>query len=86
VDIETNYWMDGLGIGVQFPAEEISLFSRPAALGPNQPPRHWATGCFFPRAKRPGTEADYSLPSSAEVNNGVAVTSSPIRLHGVAFN
>jgi hypothetical protein len=45
------------------------------------------TGCSFPRVKLPGREADYSLPSSAEVKKNVDLyTYSTIRLHGVVLN
>jgi hypothetical protein len=37
--------------------------------------------------KRPGSEANHSLPSSDEVKNASSYTSTPpIRLHGVVFN
>jgi hypothetical protein len=37
------------------------------ALGPIHPPIQWVTGALFLGVKRPGREADHSLPSSAEV-------------------
>jgi hypothetical protein len=40
---------------------------------------------FSPR-KRPGREADYSPPTSAEVNNTWIYTSTPKSLHGVVLN
>jgi hypothetical protein len=48
---------------------ENFLFSiAPApALGPIQPPLQWVMGPISPRVKRPGREADYSPPTSAEV-------------------
>jgi hypothetical protein len=58
---------------------EIFLFpvsSRPV-LGPTQPPILWVTGAFSPQVKRPGREADYSLPTSAEVKNTWICTSTP---------
>jgi len=46
------------------------------------PPIQWVLG-----VKRPGREADYSLPFSAEVMNVWNYTSTPpIRLHGVALS
>jgi hypothetical protein len=47
----------------------IFLFStafRPA-LGPTQPPIQWVPGALSLGVKRPGSVADHSLPSSAEV-------------------
>jgi hypothetical protein len=42
---------------------------------------------FFPGVKRPGREADHSVPFSAEVKNVWSCTSTPpIRLHGVVLS
>jgi hypothetical protein len=49
------------------------------ALGSICPPTQWVPNDFSPRVKRPGHEADRSLPSSAEVKND---HHSPIYLHG----
>jgi hypothetical protein len=46
-----------------------------------QPPIEWV-----PWNKRPGRDANYSSPSSAEVKNGGAIALLPIRLHGVVLN
>jgi hypothetical protein len=56
--------------------------SRPA-LGPTQPPIQWVPVAFSPRVKRPGSGADHSHPSSAEVKNDEAVPPHPMRLHCV---
>jgi hypothetical protein len=40
-------------------------------LGPTQPPIQWVPGAFTLGVKRPGREADHSLPSSAEVKECV---------------
>jgi hypothetical protein len=54
------------------------------ALGPTQPPIQWVPGALSLRLKRPGSEADHSPPSSAEVKNAWSYTSTPpIRLHGL---
>jgi hypothetical protein len=37
------------------------------AVGPTQPPIQWVTRALSLEVKRPGREADYSPPSSAEV-------------------
>jgi hypothetical protein len=37
------------------------------ALGPTQPPIQWVSGALSLGVKRPGSEADHSRPSSAEV-------------------
>jgi hypothetical protein len=41
------------------------------ALGPTQPPIQWVPQALSLGAKRPGREADHSLPSSAEVKECV---------------
>jgi hypothetical protein len=67
------------------------------ALGPTQPPIQWVPGVLTLGVKRPGREADHSLPSSAEVKNAWSCTSSPqyafmecclaeVRLHGVVLS
>jgi len=78
----------GWTTGVRLPAGglELHLFataSRPA-LGIHQPHIQWV---FFQGAKRPGREADHSIPHTAKVKNAWKYTSTPpIRLHGVALN
>jgi hypothetical protein len=54
--------------------------SRPV-LGPTQTPIQWVSW-----VKRPGREADHSLPSSAEVNEWSYTSTPSIRLHGVVLN
>jgi hypothetical protein len=65
VGIATGYGLDYRGVGVPSPGRVknflFSMASRPA-LGPTQPPIQWVRG-----VKRPGHEADHSLPTSAEV-------------------
>jgi hypothetical protein len=69
------------GMTSKIPAILISFL---AALGPTQPPIQWVPGALSLGVKRPGREADHSLPSSAEVKNVWSYTSTPpIRLHGV---
>jgi hypothetical protein len=41
------------------------------ALGPIQPPIQWVTGALSLGVKRPGREANHSLPSSAKVKECV---------------
>jgi hypothetical protein len=44
-------------------------------------------GVFSPGVKRPGLEADHSVPTSAEVKKNVDIyIHSPIRLHGIVLN
>jgi hypothetical protein len=71
VSIATGYWLDGRG--------KIFLFSTAsrAALRPTQPPIQWVPGVLALKVKRPGREADNSLPSSAEVKNGGAIPPLP---------
>jgi hypothetical protein len=52
----------------------FTTLSRPA-LGPTQPPIQCVPGAVSLRVKRPGREADHSLPSSAEVKNAWSYTS-----------
>jgi hypothetical protein len=57
------------------------------ALRPTQPPIQWVPGAPSLGIKRPGSEADHSPPSSAEVKECVELyLHSPIRLHGVVLN
>jgi hypothetical protein len=47
------------------------------ALGPTQPPIQWVPRPLSLGVKRPGREADRSLPSTVEVKNAWRYTSSP---------
>jgi hypothetical protein len=47
------------------------------ALGPTQPPIQWVAGVLSLGVKRPGSEADHPLPSSADVKNAWSYTSTP---------
>jgi hypothetical protein len=49
----------------------LSTASRPT-VGPTQPPIQWVS-----EVRRPGPEADHSLPSSAEVKIGGAIPPVP---------
>jgi hypothetical protein len=66
-------WATGWTIGVLgFDSRRglgIFLFTTVStvALGPAQPPIQWVPGSLFLGVKRPGREADHSLPSIAEV-------------------
>jgi hypothetical protein len=75
VGIATGYWLDGTG-SIPGMARLFSTHSRPA-LGPTQPPIEWIPGAISPGVKRPGSEADHSSPSSAEVKNGGAIPPLP---------
>jgi len=56
-------------------------------LGPTQLPTQWVPRALSLEVKRPGSEADYSPSSSAEVKNAWNYTYTPqIRLHGVVLN
>jgi len=72
----------GLEIGTVL----FSTMSRPA-LGPTQPPIQWVLDALPLGIKRPGREADDSLPYSADVKNAWSYTSTPpIRLHCVVLS
>jgi hypothetical protein len=77
VSIATGYGLDGwdsiLSIGKNL------LFSTESrqTLGTTQPPIQWVREAIALEVKRPGGEADYLPPSSAEVKNCEAITSLP---------
>jgi hypothetical protein len=54
----------------------FSTSSRPV-LGPTQPPFQWVPGTLWPEVKRPGREADHSLPISAKVKKTWIYPSTP---------
>jgi hypothetical protein len=80
VGIATGYvagrWM---GRGSSADRGENFLFSASSwpALGPTQPPIRWVPGVISPGVKRPGREADYWPPTSAEVKKTWVCTSTP---------
>jgi hypothetical protein len=78
VGVSMGYRLDGQGL---VPGKcKIFFFtmrSKPA-LGHTQSPIRWVPGEISPGIKRPGREADYSPPSSAEVKNGGAISSLPV--------
>jgi len=62
----------GRGLGIF----RFTTASRPAVF-PIQPPNQWVPGTVSLGVKRPGHEADHSLPSSAEVKIAWSYTSAP---------
>jgi hypothetical protein len=62
----TGYGLDGQG---SIPGRGKT---RPG-LRPIQSPIQSVLAAFSPGVKRPGSEADHTSPSSAEVKNGVAI-------------
>jgi hypothetical protein len=51
-----------------------------------QPPIQWVPGALSLGVKRPGSEADHTLPYSAKVKNAWSYTSTPpVCLHGVVL-
>jgi hypothetical protein len=71
-----GYGLDDRGSRFRFSAG-AGIFSLHHRLGPTQPPIQWVQGAFYLGVKRPGHEADHSLPSSAEVKNAWSCTSTP---------
>jgi hypothetical protein len=69
----SDYGLDDRAIGVRFPAGAMDFSSNlcvQTGSGPTQPPVQWVSGVLYPGVKaRPGRDADYSPPSSAEVVN-----------------
>jgi hypothetical protein len=79
----------GLKAGIRFPPREgdfSSSTSSRTALNSAQTPIKWIQGDISLGIKRPGSEADHSLPSSAGVKNGGAIPPLPIGIIGVMFN
>jgi hypothetical protein len=75
-----THWYSGLGIFL------FTTASRPA-LGLTHLPIQWIPGALSLEVKFPGSEADPSPPSSAEVKNVWSCTSSPpVRLHVVVLS
>jgi hypothetical protein len=56
---------------VPLPESIFSTVASRTALGPTQPHIQWVSGSLSLGVKRPGREADHSLPSSAEVKERV---------------
>jgi hypothetical protein len=69
----SDYGLDDQTIEVRSPEEAERIFPLASvsipALGPTQPPVQWVPGSFPGDKARPGRDADYSPPSSAEVVN-----------------
>jgi hypothetical protein len=65
VDIPTGYGLDGRG---SIPGRGKRFFCTPQ--GPDRSYIQWVPGALSPGVRRPGREADHSLPSNAEVKNG----------------
>jgi hypothetical protein len=65
-------YSDWLSAGRDLKGRELTLIQVvKTALGPTQPPIQW-----IPEVKRPGCEADHSLPANAEVKKMWIYTSS----------
>jgi hypothetical protein len=84
----TSYLHQSLPTGLfssGFPTKILHAFLR-TALGPTQPPIQWVQGALSLGVKRPGSEADHSPPSSAEVKEWVELyLHSPNSLHDVVL-
>jgi hypothetical protein len=70
VGIATGCGLDDLGSGVRFPAEagNFSLLHS-VQTGSGTHPPSYPMGALSLGVKRPGREADHSLPSSTEIKN-----------------
>jgi hypothetical protein len=90
VGIALGYGLDERGSRVRFPAGagNFSLHHRiQNGSGAPQSPIRWVPGALSLGVKRPGREADHSIPYSAEVKNAWSYTSTPpVRLHGVVLS
>jgi hypothetical protein len=75
-----NCLRDGLGDRILSPCKVknfiFSMSSKPA-LGPTQPPIQWLLRALSPGVKRPGPEANHSLPTRAKVKKMWIYTSIP---------
>jgi hypothetical protein len=78
VGIATGYGLDDWKVGVRVPVGSriFSTSSRPA-LGPTQPLIKWVPGALSPGLNRPGSEADHSPSTSAEVRKVWIYMSTP---------
>jgi hypothetical protein len=57
------------------------------APGLTQPHIQWVPAALFPGVNRPGREADFSSPSSAEITNALELyIHSSIHLHGMVLS
>jgi hypothetical protein len=71
---------------------ELNGRTKGRSLSPNKgkiflPRIQWVPGTLSPRVKRPGREADYLPPTSAEVmNTWIHTSTPPKRLHDVVLN
>jgi hypothetical protein len=84
VSIATGYGLDDERVGVGIPkgARIFTSPFRPDRLwGPPRPLPNGYKGALSSGVKRPGSEADHSPPTSAEVKKMRS-----IRLHGVVLN
>jgi hypothetical protein len=90
VGIALGYELDDRGSRVRFPvgAGNLSLHHHVQnGSGAHTASYLMGTRGSFSGVKRPGREADYSPPSSAEVKNEWSYTSTaPVRLHGVVLS
>jgi hypothetical protein len=70
VGTDLGYGLDDRGSSARFPAGAgIFLFTTASrmVLRPTQPPIQWVPGALSLGVKRPGSEADHSLPTSVDV-------------------
>jgi hypothetical protein len=67
VCIATGYWLDGPSSSLDRVKNFLFTTSSRPALGSTQLPIQWVLGDFSPGVKRPGREADHSLPASVKV-------------------
>jgi hypothetical protein len=90
VNTALGYGLDDRGSRVRFPAGAVNFslhhrVQKGSGVHPASYPM--GTGTLSLGVKRPGSEADHSPPSSAEVKTAWSYTStSPIRLHGVVLS
>jgi hypothetical protein len=90
IQIVLGYGLEDRGSRIRFPAGagNYALHHRVQNGSGSHPTSHpMGTGGSFSGVKRPGSEADHSPPSSAEVKNAWSYTSTPpICLHGVVLS
>jgi hypothetical protein len=71
------YGLDYLGSIIDGARFNLSSTAFRPALGPTQPHIQWVPEVLSTDVKRPGREAEHSLPSSAQVKNGGATPPLP---------
>jgi hypothetical protein len=93
VDVDSAQIIHSLAVDLE-DVDVVSLYTQDVSFlrnvqtdsGPTQSPIQRVQGIVSPGVKRQRREAEHSPPFSAEVKNGGAIRSLPLRVHGVVLN